>query len=652
MATYTRKTFNENILITTSDGFVHYYHANGEKVWSCEIKGGALVSSFHPIRNDGGVYPSRVDSVGTMIPSVSGSVLSYIGGELRTLGMTVSELVDQTPKLASDGSLFLGSKQSTVFGIDLKRGKLVDMGDNQSDTVWFARIDYLVRSVERGSGTEMWNFTFSKLEPLSGMGDIQVNRSEVNKNLDEEDEYAVSELQLVADGTCTKLNSRGDESAHFKLGLSSPITSAFMTTPMSVPSPPHEVSESGVLLLSDSKGESVTTVGVKELNIKHHLQSSSTATSASSRQETKALVAQVESSQFDDYSSLFAIEYIANKKDIEASYMSLTTTAKPCLLEKLKGSTLPRLPTPRLITRKDSLSKSVKPASSPLCKAPLNQSALSLVKLQGLPHRTCQKGGGNFPECIVGLHLLRQAEEDGDVSGEGGRNSTSSYFSLEHLQRHLHSQGGEWGGKKQDKPAQSKYLVLAVLLMLCVSWLKDHNLLSSLLNGTWGYLTLSSPSSPSSKVVEADAEGNLNMGSLNVTNEKLGHGYIRHILSLYNISLLLYLVLYTRTLPPSFLCTSSICELYIFTCLSLSASYQFIGYYRVPWLTRWPAHRGEEDVVRLPDNGEEGDQAVDRVGRPPKRGEILLTRDQWQLRLLGTGVVRNVASRGNGQNSQ
>jgi hypothetical protein len=330
VTTYERKTFDENILIATADGFMHFFNENGDKIWASEMEGGALISSFHPIRTEPDMYPSHVDSVGTMIPSIRGSVLSYIGGELRTLGLSVSELVAQTPKLASDGTMFLGSKQTRGFGVNIKDGQMVEMGSegktSDDGVAWFVRVDYMVRSVQRGSGTELWNFSFSQLQPLSSMPDVKYDSDHNVDDSQEEaegyDECAVDELLVRMDGSLTKINTRGEESPSFQMDLTSPISSAFSTNPLRVFSDSPKGSGSGVLLLpsDDSDDDDVPmAVKVKELNIRHHLSSSSDDVLHSEMKEpnSMALVAQVESSQFKDYLSLFAVEYLANRKDID-----------------------------------------------------------------------------------------------------------------------------------------------------------------------------------------------------------------------------------------------------------------------------------------------------------------------------------------------
>lgn len=197
--------------------------------------------------------------------------------------------------------------------------------------------------------------------------------------------------------------------------------------------------------------------------------------------------------------------------------MSLTSTAKPCGLDKLKGSTLPRLPTPKLSgsTRKDISKVSTKLSPPKHC---LNQSTLSLP-MKGLTVKTadnsCHKGSKNFPECITGLHLLVEDEQT-DVAETSYTNS--SYFSLENIRLPGHKSGD----RSKDKKYQPHSIVLAVLIMFCVSWLKENNMLSpAFLSSCWSWLK-ESTNLPRKSVMDQD--GNLTVGSLKVTTDKLGHG--------------------------------------------------------------------------------------------------------------------------------
>lgn len=179
----------------------------------------------------------------------------------------------------------------------------------------------------------------------------------------------------------------------------------------------------------------------------------------------------------------------------------------------------------------------------------LNQSVLSLINMKfpvmnrksserSLEEgRSCHRGAANFPECISGLHLL-QRDDDGDmvVEEEEVLLPNSSHFSLQQLHNQLHEYHDKIHEKGSIKSSDhSLHVVLAVLLLLCVSWLKENHLLPSVMTllGNWlsavgnfllSFILLLSGNRKEVSSETIDAEGNLRVGNLSITTEKLGHG--------------------------------------------------------------------------------------------------------------------------------
>ena len=150
---------DESLLVATADGVCHRLDSSsGAVLWSSGIPGGALLSSFQAPgeeRLDQGNSGGRRGLSTTMIPAVGGTVLSHSGdGGLQAVGLSVSEMVNQTPKLAGDGNLYLGSKTSKLFGLRLADGADLSIdstvgngnGDAEDDEstpgVFFSRTDY------------------------------------------------------------------------------------------------------------------------------------------------------------------------------------------------------------------------------------------------------------------------------------------------------------------------------------------------------------------------------------------------------------------------------------------------------------------------------------------------------------------------------
>jgi hypothetical protein len=210
---------------------------------------------------------------------------------------------------------------------------------------------------------------------------------------------------------------------------------------------------------------------------------------------------------------------------------------------KLKRTTLPQLPSRLLGYRKDIKpvkvisTKTKDIASTPTDKK--NSSALSLVNLKFPGHKakngeeSCHKGSLRYPECISGLHLLEPIykQEEAEIATY----TNSSYFSLEHLHHQLHEHHKKYhyvDGKFVPHRWEGWHIVIVVALMLVVSWLRDNNLFPMVLG--WGsqlisymksILGSSLKQSELKRSVElVDAAGNVSVGSLKVTTEKLGHG--------------------------------------------------------------------------------------------------------------------------------
>jgi hypothetical protein len=101
------------LLVGTLDGRVSALETQtGDVLWSIDT-GGGMVSSF---QND--------SSFGTIVPSLSGAIM-VIGSEsgvLQKLPVSAQSLVEQSPFMASDGSVYVGTKRSDVYLVDLVTG--------------------------------------------------------------------------------------------------------------------------------------------------------------------------------------------------------------------------------------------------------------------------------------------------------------------------------------------------------------------------------------------------------------------------------------------------------------------------------------------------------------------------------------------------
>ncbi|GAX74713.1 hypothetical protein CEUSTIGMA_g2161.t1, partial [Chlamydomonas eustigma] len=120
-----------------------------------------------------------------IFPGVDGGLYAYHGldkdtAKLERLPVTLPELVELSPSLTDDGSIIVGNRKSSVFILDASDGRLLQTLSGSledrtlealqlqqlmdaRDTVVLGREDYTVRSVQRKSGAEAWNATFSRV---------------------------------------------------------------------------------------------------------------------------------------------------------------------------------------------------------------------------------------------------------------------------------------------------------------------------------------------------------------------------------------------------------------------------------------------------------------------------------------------------------
>eukprot|EP00798_Chlamydomonas_sp_ICE-L_P020836 gene20836-27668_t len=126
-----------------------------------------------------------------VFPGVDGGLYAYHGLEdgkakLERLPVTLPELVDASPSLTDDGSVILGKRVTTLFLVDRRTGDLLKvlsdvsfwMDDytkgeevlesllNLDDAVILGREDFVVRSLQLGSGQETWNASYSRMTRL------------------------------------------------------------------------------------------------------------------------------------------------------------------------------------------------------------------------------------------------------------------------------------------------------------------------------------------------------------------------------------------------------------------------------------------------------------------------------------------------------
>eukprot|EP00873_Tetraselmis_striata_P022954 jgi/Tetstr1/443218/TSEL_031257.t1 len=166
--------------LDTATGELRWRFKSGRPLVSSSASGGGLQSGEGPP---------------LIFPGADGSLYTYQqDGEaagVQKLPVTMPELVELSPSITVDNALVLGSKQTTVFVLDRRSGRLLksfstqdsatlldaDLDDQKlgllepgidwDHAMFVGRDDYAVRSLSmRGAGKQLWNVTFSKLRCL------------------------------------------------------------------------------------------------------------------------------------------------------------------------------------------------------------------------------------------------------------------------------------------------------------------------------------------------------------------------------------------------------------------------------------------------------------------------------------------------------
>lgn len=183
-------------LASTLDGNLHGIDIDkGEIKWTLKTPpGGPLLTSSNIAYSDADVPPVQV------IPSVNGNIYLHVNGEsgVQKLPLTAKELVDMSPFLALDGTMYMSSKQTTGFLVNIHTGKVkcilrdrkqpyshddsahqtcttqeaYDQEDAEEDLVFLVRVDYAINAIDSASGRVKWNITFSDCHPSSQHADI------------------------------------------------------------------------------------------------------------------------------------------------------------------------------------------------------------------------------------------------------------------------------------------------------------------------------------------------------------------------------------------------------------------------------------------------------------------------------------------------
>lgn len=165
-------------VVATADGRVYGVEGStGEQLWS--FHSGRSLFSGSSSQVAGGASGRSEDPL--LIPGRDGSLYAYITstGMLKKLPSSIKDMVNNSPFLAADGTLFVGSKDSQIFTLELDTGSLAsvhstkglstqlvpadpDDDEKNANQLFVMRTDYTVRAINHKSGEERWNVTVSE----------------------------------------------------------------------------------------------------------------------------------------------------------------------------------------------------------------------------------------------------------------------------------------------------------------------------------------------------------------------------------------------------------------------------------------------------------------------------------------------------------
>lgn len=217
------------VLVGTLDGRLHAMDTKGKVRWQTRPIGPPLLSSYQ--QPDPIVSPKR-----WLVPALDGSLLLHTEAGVRLLGLNVRALAEMPPFLAAGGTLFSGSKASSVYGIDSGSGEVVRVlaserevqkstdvaaadGEDKEDLLWVGRVDYTIRAYNVPTGEELWNVTVGELISLDG--------PDLSKW---EPTNAIPRSTALPDGTIRYAESRLGEGADWEAAFDSPVVSTFYHT--------------------------------------------------------------------------------------------------------------------------------------------------------------------------------------------------------------------------------------------------------------------------------------------------------------------------------------------------------------------------------------------------------------------------------------
>jgi len=236
--TIIRENHPDILFVSTLDGTLTALDAKngGKTLWSVGTGPGSMLSSTI----------SQVELTSNaqfvrLIPSLAGGLYKFDGEVIEPVPLNAEDLLRTSFKFA-DNTVMTGGKESRVYGIEVKTGKiryectmagcfsptgeaLSSKETDLEDIVIVKRETQVVRAIEPRTGSEKWNFSVSThhLTFQPGLEDVCNNTDEEEIIFDDFEELKA----VVPEGIICQVDKDRPEIVKWKQTLNSPIVHAW-----------------------------------------------------------------------------------------------------------------------------------------------------------------------------------------------------------------------------------------------------------------------------------------------------------------------------------------------------------------------------------------------------------------------------------------
>eukprot|EP00126_Sphaerothecum_destruens_P008858 Sdes_comp20370_c0_seq1m14198 len=167
------KRSSQQILVCTLTGQLYAFDGlNGEQIWKFDAP---------QVEPTGGGFHSKHSTY--IVEPRDGSIYRYAeGSSLVKLPITIPRLVQASPFQASDGSIYVGTKSTSIFLLDKRTGKFIkeyktqlstdcpNLTPDLPDVVLFGKTIYNVKVYEFSTGKEVNSFQYTEFVAPSQFG--------------------------------------------------------------------------------------------------------------------------------------------------------------------------------------------------------------------------------------------------------------------------------------------------------------------------------------------------------------------------------------------------------------------------------------------------------------------------------------------------